>query len=729
MNSREYTFQSLFNSIFVFEEKEIILNKIEIPIIQRDYAQGRKTPDVQRIRERFLDALFLSLINQSHITLDFVYGDISNEGVLIPLDGQQRLTTLFLLHWYIAKKERIDESEYEFLQHFTYSTRFSSRDFCQELIKYTPDFTEEILSETIKDQPWYPYEWRNDPTIQGLLVMIDAIHSKFNNQTNIWESLVTNKNISFYFLPLTEMGLTDDLYIKMNSRGKPLTTFEHFKAEFGEIIKSSSEELSKEIIYKFDIKWTDMLFPYRNGNKIIDDEFMRYYHYISDILCYKSELGIERDEFKLANLLYGAHNENAIKNIEYLRKSFDCWCNFDIEDFFKTYFSKEKYEKNKVKLYQDDLNIFKECLDNYGEFIGRNRKFPLNKILLLFAINMYLQNKDNISESEFRERIRMIRNIIWNSSFEIRDDRMTSLLSETEIIMLTGNIPFADKGDLSFNVRQKEEERDKMEWLKVNEHLKDELYHLEDHVLLKGCVSVVDIDRNEHINIFRLLFDNCDKDLISRAMLTFGNYSQLVSWRYQLGARSNESVWYDLFHPSKQRQGFENTYNILNSLLGTLSESEINNDRLENIVEEYLNNPDTVKNWIYYVVKYSQMRQGNFGMFYWKDLSEKPYELIMMNTEKTLGGKNWNVFLNTLFHTSEINDYLILDDFAYQGNKLKIKNSEIEIECLNDRYVFNQNDIFTEYPIPQIDGYDVEDRIEICKAIILEKINNVNILI
>lgn len=245
MNTREYTFQSLFGSTFEFEGNSITLNKIEIPIIQRDYAQGRKNKDVDRIRERFLNALFQAIVGKSHITLDFVYGDVSNDGVLTPLDGQQRLTTLFLLHWYIAKKEVVDVTDYKFLNGFSYATRFSSRDFCQELVKYSPDFSKEKLSATIKDQAWYPYEWKNDPTIQSMLVMIDDIHKKFNSQTNLWESLVIDEKISFYFLPLSEMGLTDDLYIKMNSRGKPLTPFEHFKAEFEEIIKKISEETFK----------------------------------------------------------------------------------------------------------------------------------------------------------------------------------------------------------------------------------------------------------------------------------------------------------------------------------------------------------------------------------------------------------------------------------------------------------------------------------------------------
>lgn len=718
MITREYTFQNLFGSTFVFDGIEIILNKIEIPIIQRDYAQGRKSDEVGRIRDRFLDALLKALNTKRRITLDFVYGDISKKGVLTPLDGQQRLTTLFLLHWYIAKKENLDSKEYEFLMQFTYATRFSSRDFCQELVKFSPDFSKEQLSDTIKDQPWYPYEWKNDPTIQSMLVMIDAIHDKFNNQLDLWNSLVIDKNISFYFLPLNEMGLTDDLYIKMNSRGKPLTQFEHFKAEFGEIIKKQSEDLSKELNRKFDIEWTDMLFPFRGDNYIIDDEFMRYFHFVSDIICYKSGIEFERDEFKVAQLLYGTKNEKAKENINYLKVSFDCWLKFDIVDFFNRFFSQNIYESGKVQLYQEDLNIFKECLDNYGEYFGRNRRFPLNKILLLYSIITYLQNNDKISEQEFRKRIRIIRNLIWNSPDEIRDERMKTLLYETEKITLTGEIPIAGKGDLGFNVRQKEEERNKTVWLRTNSQSEEELFHLEDHALLKGCIAVVGLNNSNNFKKFRLLFDNCSKDLINRVLLSIGDYSQLISWRYQVGAKSNESVWFDLFHPTKQRQGFDKTVKILNTLLSGLEESDINDEDLEKLVNKYLGSAETPIDWRFYLVKYSSIRQGNFGMYYWGDRAEKPYEIIMMNTEKSIGGKNWDISLYALNALPEFRNKLALGGYAYQGDKLRINNSDIQIDCLNDKYVVNKNEEQTEYPIKQIDGLDIEDRVEKGKQII-----------
>ena len=98
METRLYSFMDLFSGEVETKNGEVRIEKIIIPIIQRDYAQGRRGFEVDRVRSRFLDSLYKAL-TETPITLDFVYGNIEN-GILTPLDGQQRLTTLFLLHWY-----------------------------------------------------------------------------------------------------------------------------------------------------------------------------------------------------------------------------------------------------------------------------------------------------------------------------------------------------------------------------------------------------------------------------------------------------------------------------------------------------------------------------------------------------------------------------------------------------------------------------------------------------
>ena len=190
---------------------------------------------------------------------------------LVPLDGQQRLTTLFLLHWYAAKRENIPAGQWEVLKKFSYATRPSARRFCEQLLVFVPDFyTEKSLSEQICNEAWFPMAWNDDPTVEGMLRMLDTIHHTFAGTIHLWKALTEDRKITFYFKKLEDMDITDDIYIKMNSRGKPLTDFEHFKAEFTEAIR---ETIGNDTIsHKIDVTWTNMLWPYRSDNNIIDEE-------------------------------------------------------------------------------------------------------------------------------------------------------------------------------------------------------------------------------------------------------------------------------------------------------------------------------------------------------------------------------------------------------------------------------------------------------------------------
>lgn len=728
MTPELYTFKNLIGSNFLIsEESSITIEDIIIPRIQRDYAQGRTGKSETMVRERFLTALHESLQNKKNITLDFVYGDVEN-GKLTLLDGQQRLTTLFLLHWYAAKKENIEKSKCNFLNHFSYDTRFSSRDFCKAICENEISFNSGKLSDEIINQAWYPFDWKNDPTIQSMLVMIDAINEKFCDIKNLWQSLTEENLISFYFLPLEKMGLSDELYIKMNSRGKPLTDFEHFKAEFLDIIKEQNEELYKEFSRKIDIDWTYMLFPYRGKNQIIDDKFMRYFKFASHILCYKNDIRpIENDEFNIAKQLYSKENKNSISNLEFLKSSFDCWCGVDIAEFFNSVFYTDSHQSGKTKLYlkgNETINLFLDCCNFHAEFTnnGRNRLFSLNSMLLFYAVLIFKIDsitEKSISEENFKRRIRIVRNLTENSQYQIREydqygnNQMQRLLSDVDEIIFNGKITTEDRG---FNLLQKQEEKSKIDWLNDNSQYRAELFKLEDYDLLKGTISIVGLESPNNFAKFRDLFDNCDKDLINRAMLCIGDYSQNLGWRTQLGVKSKDSVWADLFHPTKQRNEanrFENTSKILNSLLSYLLENASDfQPFLEKFISDYLSNTNTQKDWRYYFIKYSKMRYDTYGMYWWNDKENKPYEAIIMHTEKALNCKNWNVFAYALYNLHS-NDFE-LENYAYRGDKLKVKGKNIFIDILNDKFVVYEDDkLLEEKSIPQDEhGIDSTDRLD-----------------
>ena len=232
--------------------ESLYLDKIEIPMIQRDYAQGRTRES--EIRSRFLHAIFEVLTSGSEeiLEMDFIYGALGgrNNGqvkAFTPLDGQQRLTTLFLLHWYIGLMELSTEEwnkERVLLNKFTYETRASSRRFCKQLVSIEDKgtlfsvnerktdeapYSRQKLSGRIKNMPWFYVSYEKDPTIQSMLNMLDAIDGRYNQtDKQLWDNL---EKLQFYILPLDGFGLSDELYIKMNARGKQLTGFENLKAD------------------------------------------------------------------------------------------------------------------------------------------------------------------------------------------------------------------------------------------------------------------------------------------------------------------------------------------------------------------------------------------------------------------------------------------------------------------------------------------------------------------
>ena len=76
--------------------------RVVIPKIQRDYAQGRIDPEdsnlCKEVREDLVAAIQRALLKNEPLILDYVYGSSDSAGFFYPIDGQQRMTTLFLLY-------------------------------------------------------------------------------------------------------------------------------------------------------------------------------------------------------------------------------------------------------------------------------------------------------------------------------------------------------------------------------------------------------------------------------------------------------------------------------------------------------------------------------------------------------------------------------------------------------------------------------------------------------
>jgi hypothetical protein len=380
---------------------------------------------------------------------------------------------------------------------------------------------------------------------------------------------------------------------------------------------------------------------------------MRYYRFITELICYQNEITIIDNVFDLAIEVYGIKNDKAEENLKFLFSSLDCWKKLNsIDEFFANHFSQFHYERNKVCLYSEDVNLFKQCCDNHGIAINGRRKFTLNEMLILYAVLLYLLYKEKITGSQFAERIRIVRNLIMNSSDEIRESRLSGLLTDIQNIIIDQQINLNASG---FNEIQKQEEIDKVVWRIKHNELTSEINELEDHIFLQGCVSVIGLDNPETFKLrarkFISLFNgSINYLLISKALLAINDYSQLSSWRFLFG-NENKSTWRELFTRSKQRKNFEKTKEVLLQLI-TMLEDDLEFS-LNKLVDDYINNTETFKDWRYYFIKYPPMRKGSSGVFWWRNDPNKKkqnqYEIIMMNTALSLNGKHWDPFLYTLY--------------------------------------------------------------------------------
>lgn len=372
-------------------------NKVIIPIIQRDYAQGRLGKET--LRQKFLQELKDALDN-SHgqaLTLDFVYGVENSKESIYPLDGQQRLTTLWLLHWYFAYKTgRIkDNNIKQTLKRFTYETRVSSREFCEQLCEFTPldehepkpDEDNLQLLDLIQRQTWFYNAWKQDPTIQSMLRMLCG--TKINDkktQTDItdgidelfgqcepevlnayFERLIDENSVEcpIVFHQMTigtkEMPLSDDLYIKMNARGKSLTSFENFKADLMKwIIENISEEEAVRYASLIDNKWTDLFWRKSKANitHCVDEVFFAFINR----LFYNLVITKRNIDSK-----YTVTDDNAAENTDY------------------SYFNDTK---NPSDL---DRKVAFESFDYYGRHITPDL---LDKLSIIFEHLKELENDD-----------------------------------------------------------------------------------------------------------------------------------------------------------------------------------------------------------------------------------------------------------------------------------------------------------------------------------------------
>ncbi|HHX70242.1 MAG TPA: DUF262 domain-containing protein [Gallicola sp.] len=375
-NATKESFWSVINKYF-----------ISIPRMQRNYAQGREEPEITQKRENLLNDIFESLEIDKTLDLNFIYGNVKNDE-FIPIDGQQRLTTLFLLHWYlmILSGKTTDENV-KILLKFTYETRDVTKLFCQRLVKDVrfdlENIEENDLTRAIKDYYWFFSDFELDPSISSMLVMLQSVHEKvieigFEKSKSFFDLLISKESpISFLFLNIDDVGLTDDIYIKMNARGKPLTEFENFKAQLTNYLSNKDKEFSDKILNKINGEWSQFFWSrlFKDGEKVVFDEhFMNLIKFImfNDYIC-NNNAPNSSDRMKVRKTLTNLKNESTFEFTNRLFKD-----EFrDVYDFKNEHATVNEYTFRMLYKLLDALSL-KYSKDDNLNFVNNdlyNKKF------------------------------------------------------------------------------------------------------------------------------------------------------------------------------------------------------------------------------------------------------------------------------------------------------------------------------------------------------------------
>ena len=395
---------------------EISDYKIQVPYYQRDYAQGRiDNGRIDNIRKVFVEEMYGAIMgfNNKECHLGLVFGSYDeNEKVFIAVDGQQRLTTVFLLHWYVAWRENKLNDYKEKLLNFSWDTRSYSSQFVELLFKIRPLGN---VIDSIKTNSNYFSVWENDPTVKGMLTMLEEIEKQYPNDILLCSQLFSNDCKIKYDILKLEKDSDGKTYLKMNSRGRSLTTFELFKSKL-------LDKYKPNFGHKFDNEWLSFMIKISatSDSQFSDPDipFMNFineytYTYLQLKLKSGSDIANNYKEFTDAKV------KGELTDVPFI--SFDKY-NGAFEGDCLEYFEKsldwicQNYENIKLidnKIRFSDSRFFIDAIikDNNPNFTHRAK---------LFAVFKYaeLTGYDQIDTELYEKWTRVFRNLVANTDID-----------------------------------------------------------------------------------------------------------------------------------------------------------------------------------------------------------------------------------------------------------------------------------------------------------------------
>lgn len=529
--------------------------KITIPVIQRAYAEGRRTKQAEDVRKSIVASIIKATAENKPLFFDFVYGNVlppENKGAMskfVPFDGQQRLTTLFLFHRYVF--ERANEPR-NILKNFSYETRASAKEFIEKLCDndIIPADKSDV-SDYIKDQKWFYTAWLNDPTISSMLVVLDEIHKQTCEQNiDFCKALshLKDSTITFHFLNMEENGLPAATYVKMNARGKSLTAFENFKASLEEFLKDKedkedkNEKLSETFKNNIDGKWLDLFYAQTKPD-LPDALIMAFFnrHLLNVWVLEFPNISGDNSPDELYAL-----NEK-IRSDLIPFPQIDTFISWDI---YKTILAKCPIEKTIRPIFnfleyacdenQDPIiknirpyqkwDVFKGKVSNLSE---SDEPYPFK--VAFYALMSYF-GQDGYDTKSFSDWMRIVWNIVENQTIDDNDSYLYALRLFDELAKNSHRIyeflsDSNNKITSDFAKEQVEEERLKARKILVSPAWEEKILEAERYEILLGKINILfqsgenttEDEFERRFTLLKSLHKNEDKYHIVKVLVSYYN--------------------------------------------------------------------------------------------------------------------------------------------------------------------------------------------------------------
>jgi hypothetical protein len=353
----------------------------------------------------------------------YSYGKQNNRTQFL-IDGQQRFTTLFLGWFYLAIDiDKKDEFTKEFnfgtgtQEAFSYQVRDLTQRFFQDLISKI-NTTQDFI--TLIEKTWFLKDYKNDVTINAVTAAYKIINEElkdFDEKNEIFKYIT--EQVKFWYFNTASTSQGEELYITMNSRGKPISNNENVRAKLFENVK-------REDVIIWGAKWEewqDLFWKNRKTNTNADKGFDSFLACIGGLTNHlKGDISKNLKQAEFENYRTPVNSIVESIDLETIKRYYDAFKFLNNKDNIKKF----KGSYNNVQWLDDALNLIWDIFTESNKTNKTNwfantkdtgRSVELRRMVFIWSVLHYVTDiNSDISKVKDMYRVLRIFYMRYNNS-------------------------------------------------------------------------------------------------------------------------------------------------------------------------------------------------------------------------------------------------------------------------------------------------------------------------